>query len=41
SDGLPANATRLTNASDLEIDAQKNLVFLEARVIYRIAGAAA
>ncbi|MEY2461092.1 MAG: trimeric autotransporter adhesin, partial [Acidimicrobiaceae bacterium] len=36
SDGLPANATRLTNASDLEIDAQKNLVFLEARVIYRI-----
>jgi hypothetical protein len=41
SDSLPANATRLTNASDLVIDAQKNLVFLEARVIYRIAAAAA
>jgi len=41
SDGVPANATRVTNAGELAIDAQKNLVFLEARVIKRIASAAA
>jgi len=38
--GLPANATRLTNAGALEVDKQGNLVFLDARIIYRIAGAA-
>lgn len=37
--GLAADATRATNVGELAVDAQGNLVFLDARVIKRIAGA--
>jgi sugar lactone lactonase YvrE len=37
--GQPANATRVTNPGELAVDTQGNLLYLDALVLWRIAGA--